>query len=254
MPDAHSLAAPPPRAWLRPELVRSWTEFVIVAALIMALPIRNSTVAALHGSGGHFMQLFMADTRLSWAILIESILLGLFLVYLHFRGWRPADLRVGIGVLTTLEGLGLFVAGFVATTATVFGILWILFKEGNKYVYFSDYLLAMAPHFARHSVHLSWSVIVVSMVLNAFLEEVVCMGYIFNQLATRCGPALALVVTVSIRAACHTYQDPVHLAGIAVLFTVYGVTYIWLRKLWPLIFAHLLLDIISISAMKLAFS
>ena len=51
-PDRSLTSAPPPRPWLRPELIRSWGEFVIVAALVMALPIRNSTVAALHGSSG----------------------------------------------------------------------------------------------------------------------------------------------------------------------------------------------------------
>jgi membrane protease YdiL (CAAX protease family) len=253
MPDANALSAPPPRPWLRRELVPSWTEFVVVAALVMALPIRNSTVAALHGSSGRFMQLFMADTRLSWAIVLESVLLGLFLLYLHRRGWRPADLRVGLGWWTTLEGLGLFAVCFVATTVVLVAALWVMFKVENRFVYFSDFWASMAPHIARHSIHLSWPVIVVSMVLNAFLEEVVCMGYIFNQLAARRGPALALIVTVFVRVACHTYQDPAHLTGIAVLFTIYGLFYCRVWKLWPLIFAHLVLDIFSLSALKLAF-
>ena len=121
MHDATDLTAPPPRAWLRPELVRSWTEFIVVAGLVMALPIRNSTVAALHGSSGRFMQLFMADTRLSWAIFIESVLLALFLYYLHRRGWRPADLRIGLGWATIGLGLALFVGCQVVTSGVVMG-------------------------------------------------------------------------------------------------------------------------------------
>jgi membrane protease YdiL (CAAX protease family) len=35
------------------------------------------------------------------------------------------------------------------------------------------------------------------------------------------------------------------------LFTVFGVAYWYTRKLWPLVFAHMLLDIGSVSAIKL---
>ena len=56
-----------------------------------------------------------------------------------------------------------------------------------------------------------------------------------------------------IRVACHTYQDPVHLVGIALLFTIYGLVYSRVRKLWPLIFAHLVLDITSLSLLKIWF-
>jgi hypothetical protein len=77
------------------------------------------------------------------------------------------------------------------------------------------------------------------------------MGYIFNQIAARRSPALALPVTIFLRLACHTYQDPMHLAGIGVLFTFFAVWY-WLgRKLWPLIFAHILLDTTSFSLILL---
>jgi membrane protease YdiL (CAAX protease family) len=253
VPDPTSPTAPPPRPWLRPELVRSWNEFVIVAALVMALPIRNSTVAALRGSSSHFMQTFMADSRLDWAIFYESVLLSLFLYYLHRRGWKPADLRVGIGWLTTAEGFGLFLFTWFVTSVFVMTLVGMVFEFQTTWRTFPDFLLAMAPHIPPHSIHLSWPVIFVSMILNAFLEELVCMGYIFNQLAARRGPVLALIVTVFIRAACHTYQDPMHLAGIALLFTLYGVFYIRVRKLWPLIFAHLTLDIVSLSALKLFF-
>jgi membrane protease YdiL (CAAX protease family) len=249
-------AHPPPlalRAWLRPSLVRSWSEFVLVTALIMALPIRNSTVAALHGSSTRFMQTFLADSRLDWAIFIEGLMLALFLVYLHWRGWKPADLRIGLGALTTLEGLGLFLVCQVVISVVIMGLMGIVFALQSTSRTFPDFLLTMVPHIPPHSLHVSWLSIIVAMIVNAFLEEIICMGYIFNELAARRGPGLALAVTVFLRVACHTYQDPMHLTGIAVLFTLYGAFYWYVRKLWPLIFAHLLLDIMSMSAMKIWF-
>jgi membrane protease YdiL (CAAX protease family) len=245
----------PPRSngWLRPELISSWTEFVIIAALLLVLPIRNSTVAALGGSSGHFMQMLLSNDRLLWAVYGESLLLGFFLLYLRWRGWTPADLRIGLGWGTSAQGILLLIATESAVVLTVFGLMGVVYRLQTAYHTYLSFLLAMSPHIAPHSIHLSWPVIFVAMILNAFLEEIICMGYIFNQLAARWGPAAALGVTVFLRVACHTYQDPIHLVGIGVLFSIYGVWYWQTRQLWPLIFAHLLLDIISMSAVKVMF-
>jgi membrane protease YdiL (CAAX protease family) len=253
-PFYSSMPEPPsPRPWLRPELLSSWTEFVAVAALLLVLPIRNSTMAALRGSSSHFMQMLLANDRLLEAVVGESVLLALFLIYLKWRGWKPADLRIGVGWWTSLQGLGLLVVTETAVTFTVFGLIGVAYALQTTHHTFLSFVLAMSPSIAHHSIHLSWVVIFVAMIVNAFLEEIVCMGYIFNQLAARRGPALALVVTVFLRVACHTYQDPIHLAGIAVLFSIYAGWYWQTRKLWPLIFAHLLLDIGSMSVLKVIF-
>lgn len=241
------------REWLRPALVRSWGEFILVAAAALALFIRNSTVAALHGSSSNFMQAILADAKLGWYVVIESLLLAAFLFYLHWRGWKPADLRIGISWLTTAEGLGLFLFCQVAISTVIIGLFVLIYALQTTTPLFADFLSRMVPHIPPHSLHVSWLAIIAAMVVNAFLEEITCMGYVFNQLAARRGPVVALVVTVFLRVACHTYQDPVHLAGIAVLFTLYGLFYWYVRKLWPLIFAHLLLDIVSMSALKVLF-
>lgn len=242
------------REWLRPALVRSWGEFILVAAATLALFIRNSTVAALHGSSGHFMQTILADSRLGWYIVIESLLLAAFLLYLHWRGWKPADLRIRVGWLTTIAGLGLFLFCQVAVTFVIIALFTLLFMTQTTSHTFTGFLARMVPHIPPHSLHVSWLAIIVAMIVNAFLEEITCMGYLFNQLAARRGPVVALIVTVFLRVSCHTYQDPVHLAGIAMLFTIYAAFYWYVRKLWPLIFAHLTLDIVSMSVLKFIFS
>jgi membrane protease YdiL (CAAX protease family) len=252
MPELPVVLPPPapPPPWLRPVLLRSWTEFVIVAALLMALPIRSSTSAALQGSSGDFVQLLLNNNHLLGTIFVEAALLSVFLFYLHWRGWRPADFRLRIGFLSSVQGLGLLAAAYLAAMLTLFTMIGLAY-EFNASSHFSSFLVKMTPHITRGSIHVSWAVVIVSMVVNAFMEELVCMGYIFNQLAARWGPGVALAITVFLRAACHTYQDPIHLAGIVALFSVFGAGYWYMRKLWPLVLAHMLLDIGSISAIKL---
>jgi membrane protease YdiL (CAAX protease family) len=99
--------------------------------------------------------------------------------------------------------------------------------------------------------HLSWGVMVAAMVLNAFLEEIVCTSYAFNQFAAKRGPLFALLLVVLLRMACHTYQGPVHMLGIGAVFFVFGAWYGWRRNVWTIVFAHALIDLASMSFLKL---
>ena len=243
-------SAAPPHQWLRPELLRSWTEYLIAAGLMMVLPIRSSTSAALRGSSGHFIQLLLTNTHMLWSIVWESLVLAAFLLYLKWRGWKPADLHVGIGWWTSLQGVGLLVLAYLGAVATLFTLIFATYLLETQNRSFMEVLVSVSPRITPGSIHLNWVIVIVAMILNAFLEELVCMGYIFNQLAARHGPLRALLFTVFLRAACHTYQDPIHLGGIVVLFTVFAGWYWYTRKLWPLIFAHILLDLGSVVAIK----
>ena len=239
------------RAWLRPELVRSWGGFLLVSALLLAFPIGNSTRAALHGSSNRFLELLLNDRHLLDALFWESCVLALFLLYLRLRGWRPSDFRIGLGWNTSGQAVALLVAAWGSSILVVYTLLYLLFRLQPGHPTFLSFLLAFAPKFHGGAIHFNWLLMAVAMVVNAYSEELLFMGYIFNQIAARRGPAVALPVTILLRVACHTYQDPVHLAGIAMLFTVFAVWY-WLgRKLWPLILAHILLDMTSFTLVEL---
>ncbi len=239
------------RGWLRPDLLRPWGELVVMAALVLGVPIANSTRGAFHGSSHDFMQLLASDRQLIRTTAWEATFLAFFLLYLAWRGWKPADLRIGASLVTTLEGIGLWLTGDILVILALATTIVVAFALQTAYPTLGLFFMAIVPHIPPHSLHVSWAAILVAMTVNAFFEEITCMGFIFTQLAERLGPVIALAVTVFLRAACHTYQDPFHLAGIVVLFILYGVVYWWTRKLWPLIFAHLLLDIVSISLLKL---
>ncbi len=241
----------PDRGWVRPELVRPWGELVVMAALVLGVPIANATRGAFRGSSHDFMQMLASDVELIRTTAWEATFLAFFLLYLAWRGWKPADLRIGMGWVTSLEGIGLWLAGDVAVVLALVTTVTVGYALQTAQPTLVAFATTLEPHIPPHSLHVTWAAILVAMTLNAFFEEITCMGFIFTQLAERVGPFVALAVTVFLRAACHTYQDPFHLAGIVVLFTLYGLVYWWTRRLWPLIFAHLLLDIFSISMLKL---
>ena len=236
--------------WLRPVLITTWSEFIFITTLLLVLPIRGATLAALHGSGSRYMQLFLNNHRLTLTGIYEALALVLFLAYLRWRGWRMADLRFGFAGWSTVQALGLFVLAQVVAITTLFASLGMLWYFHRPNVSLFALLWNISPHIRPHSIHVDWSAIFFAMIVNAFLEEIACMGYVFNEVAARWGPMPAIVFTVFVRAACHVYQDPLHVASIAALFTVYAVWYCFLPKLWPLVLAHILLDVGSLGFLK----
>ena len=244
---------PTHRPWLRPELVASWREIGVVLLVVIAPWLLSSALAAGHGSASHYFETFLSDRRLLLNLAAESSILGLLLVYLKWRGWQPPDLRIRPSVGSTAQGIALLPLALAVNGLTVFGLLWIFFLNQREYLSFYGYLMAHSPKPSMmHVENLSWPVLLVSLTVNAFLEEISCTAYLFAQLAAKRGPLFALCLVVPLRMLCHTYQGVVHMIGVGTLFLIYGLWYWRTRNLWTLIFAHALLDISNVGALKLA--
>ena len=239
------------RPWLRAPLVGTWKEIVIVTSLTAGLPILHSTWDGLHGSASHFVEILLTDLNLLLTMTCEAALLGTLLIFLHRRGWQPADLAIKMSWSGTGLGIGLWIAVVVAGAASVLTFLGLAFEIKGGHDTFLHYLIAHSPQIKPHSISVAWLTIFSSMILNAYVEEIIFMSYIFRQLAARCGPAMALLVTIILRAGCHVYQDTAHVAGIAVIFTIFALVYLRFRSIWPLILAHILMDIGSTGLVKL---
>ena len=79
------------------------------------------------------------------------------------------------------------------------------------------------------------------------------MGYAFNQFAARRGPLFALFAMVLLRMLLHTYKGPLDMIGISGMAFTFGLAYIYLRRLWPLILGHACIDILAFSVLKIFF-
>jgi membrane protease YdiL (CAAX protease family) len=184
---------------------------------------------------------------------VESGIFAALLWFLHRRGWTVGDFKIRPTVLSTLQGIPLFVAVLAGNFIVVATLLSVIFLLQLVNPSLRDFFLGNIPHPAPHSIHVGWAVLIGTMVLNAFFEEMTCMGYAFNQFAAKRGPVFALIVTVVLRMACHTYQGPIHMLGIGMVFTIFGLWYWYARNLWPLIAAHAFLDLFSTGLMKIFF-
>jgi membrane protease YdiL (CAAX protease family) len=239
--------------WLRPALMAPWWEIILVVSVIIGFSTFMSSWQALHGSNQNYMAELLTNGRMIHTILIECAILGLLFVHLHWRGWRPADLEINPTWRSSGQGLLLIPAMAIANSTIVVAGFLILYATQSQYGHFSAFVAANGPHIKLHSVHVSWVAVILALVINGFFEEITCMGYTFTQLAARRGPFFALVVTVLLRMSCHTYQGPVHALGIGAAFLVSGLVYWWTRNLWPLILAHIIVDLLSFGIVKLWF-
>lgn len=155
----------------------------------------------------------------------------------------PAYAERGIFLLTTL---GVYLINHFTITlalkyeATVVGRWLALFVPTH-------------PDIEPGSVPLHWITIIGFTLLNAFYEELVYVGYVFNQWAQKYGAAKAVLFTAFLRLIVHTYQGTEHLLPIALWSVLFSVWYRYQRKLWPLILAHFLIDLLSLSLFKVIF-
>jgi uncharacterized protein len=239
--------------WLPPALMAPWGEIVVVVAVIVGFSTMMSSWQAWHGSSRTYIANLLTNGRMVHTLAVESALLGLLFVHLHRRGWRAADLRIRPTWRGSGQGLLLIPGMLIANSLVVAAGFLIFYAFQSRFGNFSALVVANGPHLKLHSLQVSWLALVPALVFNGFFEEITCMGYAFNQFAARRGPLFALVATVLLRMSCHTYQGGIHALGIGAAFVVSGLVYWWTRNLWPLILAHIIVDLFSFAGLKFLF-
>ena len=82
--------------------------------------------------------------------------------------------------------------------------------------------------------------------MNAVLEEVVMIGFFFAKARDLAWPtAVILLASAVIRGSYHLYQGWGGFAGNIVMGVVFGLVYLKVRRVMPLVVAHLLLDLFA---------
>ncbi len=86
-------------------------------------------------------------------------------------------------------------------------------------------------------------------VVNPVAEEFLYLGVVANLLR-RDGVTLALGAAVLLRVLIHLYQGPVGLVFSIVLGVLFGWYYLATSRLWPVVVAHSILDLLALGSLK----
>jgi membrane protease YdiL (CAAX protease family) len=235
---------------IRPELiVPAWLILGVAGAMLGWGAAFGAWYGMTHPPGAFY--LLFSDRVFLTNSVFQSAALGAFLFYLHRRGWKPADLGIRLGWITTLRGLELLVftyGGFYALAKISQFVIWILAPTPDGWI--ASLFIPRHIPVPADGVHFGWIVMIGSVVLNAFYEEIVYMGYGFNLWAAKYGARTAVWLSILARLVVHTYQGTEHILFIGVWATIFGVWYRYHRAVWPLILAHLMIDLLSFGLLK----
>jgi membrane protease YdiL (CAAX protease family) len=93
-----------------------------------------------------------------------------------------------------------------------------------------------------------WTIplLLLSAVENAVVEEVIAVGYLLTRLRDLCwGPWAAIAASAALRGTYHLYQGFGQAVGNAVMGAIFAWWFQRTGRLWPLLVAHALLDIVA---------
>jgi membrane protease YdiL (CAAX protease family) len=228
IPDTPVAAEPPQVTQL--DWIQSWrirTEFVLVISLCLGWFLLGSLTAVVRPGPARPLDdhVLQAITKYE---LITATLAG---VFLWARGWTLQDLRLGFSWLATACAIPLVVvSGYL--NAIIVPVLEDVANGGaqlNHVIY-------------TINVSLPWAIL--ASLVNGCFEELVLVGYIMRRWRGF-GFGTALGVSVLLRSILHFYQGHVGVASIIALGILFGSFFWFFGRLWALMVAHALLDLLA---------
>jgi membrane protease YdiL (CAAX protease family) len=203
--------------------------FVAFVASTVGTFTGTALLARVHWSG--------LSTEGELRLVGAQVVLGVFwALLLRRRGWSLDCITTRMNASDVGWALGLLLLLTFASRFTT--SLWDLAFPGSTRMFAFD-LKSPIP---------AWAIAVLSIV-DPSAEEFVYLGFIANVLRPR-GALFAIGAAVLARTAVHLYQEPRGIVQIAVVGVVLSVYYYRTRRLWPVVVAHSLLDVLALSALN----
>jgi len=202
---------------------------IVVAAICFGWFILTSVQAVASG----FPTRPFSDSSFIGIIALEVIFAATAIGYLRTRGYDLTQLLPIPTAIGCLIGLALY-----AATVLVSWPLELLIRAAQPATQPIEQMVANAT--------LSFMPLVAVSVVNGVYEEVFLVGYLQRALESS-GAAFAVGASVLVRMLYHLYQGPsgaIFVIGFGLVLSLY---FLWKRKLWPLVFAHIFADIAGFS-------
>ena len=175
----------------------------------------------------------MGDGSLLRTLALEALLAAAWIPVLGRRGWSLRVVTAPAETLDVARGVGLVVVSYAA------------------YVFAFILAVVALPRFVETAGNmeiggeLSWWVVILVSVFNPLAEEFLYLGFITNVLA-RDGFQAALLAGILARVVVHVYQGPAGLVSAIAFGAVSGVYYLRSGRLWPVVAAHGLADLLAL--------
>jgi membrane protease YdiL (CAAX protease family) len=209
-------------------------EFLVVVTWAFGLPVFASIMAL--GTPGDSSSAVFNNAELLATIIFEVVQLGFLTWFLRIRGWTLEKFGLSFSWRGTVAG--------VVLLAITYGL-----AVGAEYIaqiVFDYDLEAAAARAPKVDPALSMQLVFLVSVVNGIFEELFVAGYIITALVARRGMWMAINVSVVVRLLYHLYQGPIGIMTVVPMGLLYGYVYSRTRQLWPLMVAHVILDVVGL--------
>ena len=210
-------------------------EFAIVVVAAFGIFIAGSLLAVLAPTDGESAPI--NNAQLQSVIVYEAVVGALLLTFLRIRQWTLQSLGIMPSLRETLAGIGLAIAAYLAYVV-VFLIA----------AHLSPYIAQAAAELTLVAPGLSVPLVIAASIVNPIFEELFVSGYVISALRERRGFWTAVNASIAIRLSYHLYQGPIGVINIIPLGFIFALWYGRTGRLWPLIVAHAIFDVVGLLA------
>lgn len=166
-------------------------------------------------------------------IIVECVLGGLALAFLRFRGHSLAALLPRPTWSGGVIGLMLFIAALLA---------WQLVQQ-----FFDAKTFEAQPISEIMSqTHVSLVMALALSIVNGLYEETFLTGYLMEAFRGY-GASIAIGIPTLVRLLYHLYQGPIGAVSVLVFGIMMSLFYWRTKWLWPVVFAHILADLMALT-------
>ena len=173
-------------------------------------------------------------------MVFELVVGGLLVWFLKARDWTWE--QFGLAKNSPISDTGMGVLLFVAAYAAWF-VVW-------------NVTARLSPELALTMAAISKSVIaghippttsIAASVTNGVFEEFFVVGYVMSALARSNKSAwFCINVSTALRLSYHLYQGPLGVLSVVPTGLIFAFWFARTRRLWPLMFAHILMDMTAL--------
>lgn len=174
----------------------------------------------------------VGDAEMLTVVAIEIVCGIVAALILRARGWKWSDFGVGHSFRLSLGGMLLFLGSSLLMSMVL-----------GTYQSLSGIDLTKIT---RVETRVTWPVIVVVALINPLYEEFFEVAYNLRAGVEQYGAAFMITLVTAIRFACHLDHGPIAAVTILPLGLLFAFVYWRWRRLSPLVFAHVAMDVLGL--------
>jgi uncharacterized protein len=173
------------------------------------------------------------DASLWSVIVIECVFGSIALAILRSRGYVMSSLLPQ----PSWHGSAIGVALLVVATLIYSAVMQMFSYTDHANQPITDIMA---------NARFSFPAVLLVSLINGVYEETFLLGYLFRAFSNA-GASFALGLSLLVRVLYHLYQGPIGAIGVLVFGLVFSVFYWRTAKLWPVVFGHILADMIALT-------